>query len=707
MGFGSESGSGATNPTSSKAQLAGVFLLAAASAAMLWLLPIRYPTPIISDEIKYLISAKYLFSKASVGEFANAMQGYSLTLHLAALPFGGPGAMSLSEFYAFARALNVVLAAALVPISYVVLRSVGQGYARAMLGATAVASFPLFYIYAPFAMTEVVFSFLCIAYVCCVIAYLDGPRRQLATLSAVLVVTFLLFSTKVVGGYCVLAALIACCVLYRGSRKTVVLVLLSVPVLTLPYLAGLVIGYGVQSLAERTSMATWATIATLAIAASLFLSGSYLAPLLRAGVPAHDRSGVADRGAWNMFILSTVCFLLPAVVVSSAFHALIGRLTNYRTVAAVMPLFLLASIAAFGSDGGTEGTKRKSRGLRLVAAAVVYIGLLALYGFRGLFKIDNAPDFLTWLPLFRYLAGPPDFWLLVIVGLFAASVALALVDAFVPRIVGLIALNLIMTTCSLGLVWPADDRRVSAYLANIEMFDKIKERKPKAILLAEVMPDYQWAQFGAPYVWDSPDVVRIARLFPTQEFVEARGVAVTRQPVLNADAFHTTLSRDGVSKRFDAYDLDRMRTRNSGSLPVGELIARGNAVDMKAPEHVGSTPFAFARRNAMFGPFLFPAGETIRVSLRAPPAARNDQFRDCMFVASERRWPIHVVQSPTEAADDWVLAAEVTSATPMLGMLRLACSVSAIDGDTTVTLPISHISAESLSPPARPSDPAR
>jgi hypothetical protein len=650
-------------------------LIAVTALAFAWLLLLialtpHYATSMVGDEAKYLVIARYLGTGISIGEFAEAMRGYPIMLWLLALPFGGLGALSLATAHDLARALNLSLTTAVVPLSYGALRLSGAGMRQALLGAAAVVSYPLFIIFTPLAMTEVSFAALAIVFAVAAVLWLI-PTGSAIAITTVGLSALALVSVKAVGSYCVVISALACCLLHRFRPRALVLLAIALTCAIAARLTGLTFDYSVH-LFRWQHIVTVIPVGIIGIAAALLVSLITIAPLLSASLKPR---------ALDLAVIAVFGFLLPTIVVSSAFHGLIERLTNYRTVAAVMPLLILAAVACAERSPG-----------RMRAAAVIAIGAawLGIRAFRGLYILDNTGDFLTVLPLFYVLYDSLlSLWTLVFAGIIAALASLALLRGVLPRVAGVVFLNLLLIWLFMPTEWPADGARRADFAAGQKIADEVLARRPPRILLAEDAADRQWATLATPYAWAAMPAVTLARFLPGHDnhAIEG-GIAVTRRPMLNAQPI---VEAHGGNTSFFAYDLDRAILHDA-DLAIDEMIERGNARNMNHVERMPDYTLAFARLGAAFGPLLVPA-QGLHMTIRAVPAEAADRFLHCELVSGTQRWRFENVNPPTATQRFWILTTTVTPQRPFIGQLRLSCEKSGIHpaSHAAVTLPIARV----------------
>ncbi len=205
----------------SLSELALALILALCVAVLLSKSARYFSTPTVSDEIKYLLSARYLFSNVDIGEFGKTMRGYDFLLVLMGIPFGGLRHMALGEAYAHAQWLNLAAFAAVILLSYGVLRWAQASRAVALAGSVAVATYPLFFVYVPLVMTETVFAVLSIAYAFATVSYLERPLG--VTFGAVALSAIAIASVKAVGTYCLIGTCITAITLFGLTRRVVAL----------------------------------------------------------------------------------------------------------------------------------------------------------------------------------------------------------------------------------------------------------------------------------------------------------------------------------------------------------------------------------------------------------------------------------------------------------------------------------------------------
>lgn len=681
-------------------------------------------TALIFDEVAHLVSAKYVFSNIDLGFFGWTMKGHSLLLYLLALPFGGLDRYSPKEVYDLSWIANIVMSALFVPLTYAFLRDFRIGFFHALLGAATVASLPLFYIYSPLAMTELFFASLCMLYLFVLLRFFDRPLPSgLPYLLAALCVTAALTATKAAATYYLLAVCVLSVFLYRINARTVSFVVLSATVIYLVRQTRMMFGYNL----ELSLGAIWPHLGVLliGITASLCISLVYFAPLFepsalgtlaprgptppaedrrrrflaRMWMPAVEQSDSPGLRGFNAFMVATFGFLLPAIAVSSLFHAMIDRFTNYRTVASVIPVFLAATIALFLAPRAEETVParpgRLSVVIRVLMTAAILTTIFLMKALSRYFTVDNFFDFVTILPVYDYMTQPflsrATLWLL---GLSVAFTLVSLLSSQAMRMAGLIAINVGLLGCYLMSPWSTDKDIGVFHSANLRMFEAVKGRAPEAVLLLDTPSDVQWLHFGYPYAWDNAAATTATILGPGNEALVARGIGVVRFPVVNADALHT---EPAGRQKFLSYDLATPRLHDVERMPVIHLGTLGGAHNFNPPELFGTTPFTYAQTNMMFGLLILPADRVTRVTLWAPPVAGEAQYTGCALVANKSRWPLEIVSPPTAQANEWMLAADVAPDTALLGVLRLDCPNPAVDPTgKLVTLPLSGFAVTEL-----------
>jgi len=665
-------------------------------------------TAMIFDEVAHLVSAKYVFTDIDLGFYGWTMKGHSLLLYLLALPFGGLDRFSSTDIYNLSWIANVAMSAGFVPLTYAFLRDLRIGFSTALLGAATTASLPLFYIYSPLAMIEIFFATLCLLYLFALLRYFDrAPAAGLPYLIVTLGLTAALTATKAVGSYDVLAVCACALVLHRINLKTIAFVALSVIVVYLVRQTRMMFGYSVELSAAKVLPHLGVLI--IGLTASVAISLIYFAPLAEMAAikclrvrgaalfrwrkPISDQQA-ADRRAFNALMIATFGFLMPAITVSSLFHAMIDRFTNYRTVASVIPVFFAATLAFFlapreqSAPTVSAHARVLEAGLRALLTLALFAALFAMKAFSRYFFVDNFFDFVTILPVYDYMTQP--FWskaALTLLGFASAFVFVSLFSSRAARMAGLVVINTALLGCYLTSSWSTNKDTPVVYGANLRMYNEVEKLDPAFVVLIDFPPDVQWLHFGYPYAWRDAGNTKTPILNVGNEAVGGRGVGLVRFSVLNAEFRH----REPAGRQmFLSYDLDRPRTRELPRTPIAELVAQGNTVNF-AP--LGSASFAYAQVNAMLGPFILPARETTRVMLWISPAAQEPQYRGCALVVNKARWPLELTSVPSAPHDELVLAAELRPEETLFGMLRLECPAAATQPNgKTVALPISGLS---------------
>jgi hypothetical protein len=667
-------------------------------------------TALIFDEVAHLVSAKYLFEDINLDFYGWTMKGHSLLLYLLALPFGGLGRFSSTDVYNLSWIANVAMSAAFVPLMYAFLRDFRIGFSAALLGAATIASLPLFYIFSPLAMTELFFAALCMFYLFAFMRFFDRPLVSgLPWLLATLGLTAAITATKAAGTYDFAAVCAFALLLYRINVRTVVFVALSVIVIYLVRQTRMMFGYDVELSAAK--VLPHLGVLVIGLTASLAISLIYFAPLAGMAAlsdlgargtalfraswrqPVDDQQSAPDSRAFNALVIATFGFLMPAIAVSSLFHAMIDRFTNYRTVASVIPVFVAATLAFFlaprQQDDRTASARslRCEAGLRASIIVALFATIFAMKALSQYFFVDNFFDFVTVLPVYDYMTQP--FWsraALWLLGLAAAFTCVSLLPSRGLRMAGLIVINIALLGSYLTSSWSTDKGTAVFHSANLRMYEEVVKRDPKFVVLIDFPPDVQWLHFGYPYAWRDAAHMKMPILGPGNEAVTGRGTGVVRFPALNADFRH---KEPAGRQTFLSYDLDKPQTRELPRTPIAALIAQGNTVNFNPPESAGSASFASAQVNAMLGPFILPAGETTRVILWATPAAAEAQYRGCALIANKSRWPLEPAAPPSAPASELVLAADVTVDETLFGMLRLDCPLAATQPNgKSITLPL-------------------
>jgi len=670
-------------------------------------------TAIIYDEVAHLVSAKYVFTDIDLGYYSWTMKGQSLLLHILALPFGGLASYSPKEIYDLSWIANIAMSAVFVPLIFAFLRDFRISFWPALLGAATVASLPLFYIYTPLAMNELMFATLCASYLFTLTRFLNRPLQMgwpyfLLTLALTAAVT----ATKAAGTYNLVAACATAALLYRINPKTILLTVLSAIVIYLVRQTRMMFGYNLDISVAK--VIPHLGVLAIGLTASICISLIYFAPLsdtatlnslaLRGPTsplrgswrgPAADQPDNAEWRAFNAFLIATFGFLMPSIAVSALFHALIDRFTNYRTVASTIPVFLIG-ILAFALVPKESGQSQPPRGRAFAAGmrVLIIIGLFAtLFAMKALsrfFAVDNFFDFVTVLPVYDYMTQPflskASLWLL---GLGACFAAASIFTSQAARMAGLIAANVVLLGCYLASAWSTDQDRAVFYGANLLMYDAVQSLEPKSVILLDFPPDVQWLHFGYPYAWRDAGGTKMPIVNAGSETVAGRGIGVVRFAVLNSEALHRV---PAGRQQFLSYDLDKPSTHDFPRTAMNDIRARGNTANIGAMETFGSASFNLAQPNAMFGPVILPASATTRVTIWSAALVTEPQLKGCALVANAARWPLEIASAPSTQPNknEWMLVADVKPVETLFGLLRIDCPVltALSSGGRPVSLPL-------------------
>jgi hypothetical protein len=477
----------------------------------------HFPAPIISDEVKFLVLARHLGSGADLMGHDAALSGWPFFIKALGLLLGGLSSLTPEQGFMLACAINTGAVILVGLCSYGTLRLFDIVQNRAMLGAIAVLTMPIFVVWTQTAMYEVFTSALICAFVLCAAYILKRGPHALA-LVGLLVVSALYVATKAVAPVSIAATSLVIAAALRDRRSIIILAIVAVAIAAN---LGLVERYNYDGAGPLVrvwhnirDVNTWGLLplATIASLAYALLAVALLPP------------GRGDRVAWALFAAVTI-LLLSLTAISVIFHASVRLFTNYRQVISAEPAFVLMLLAL--ALPGHE-TRLWSR-WRAAAVVALFASLIALPAWK--LYDTNVFDWMTMLPLRDYVStqiivDPRRGQLMLIaVGAVAAATILFARPGF--AIYALIALNLSLSVYFRLHPWSLDPwSRDAGYKANLDVARQVIASEKPILLLLQGNERWAWSGYAYPYLWAALERTRIGSMNPGFS-----GIVVSQTPM--------------------------------------------------------------------------------------------------------------------------------------------------------------------------------
>src|SRR5262249_15954820 len=158
--------------------------------------------------------------------------------------------------------------------------------------------------------------------------------------AALAVVAFYLCTTKAVAAYYVGISALILVALHRRDARAWGLLLATAVSIAAARASGLTFDYSIGSLWPVRNP-YYVLLLLISFPACVGLVLLCLAPILPS--PSWREASSATAPLRDATLIAVVGFLLPSIGLASLFHALIGRLATFRTVASVIPLVVIVA----------------------------------------------------------------------------------------------------------------------------------------------------------------------------------------------------------------------------------------------------------------------------------------------------------------------------------------------------------------------------